>query len=71
MVSWRQTLVQGYQPWLTVFCVPFDIGGPVPSYLPALVSAGTREQVSAYVFEDGQASAAIHDLADLQKLLGD
>jgi hypothetical protein len=43
----------------------------VPSYLPALVSAGTRAQVSAYVFEDGQASAAIHDLADLQKLLGD
>ena len=71
MASWRQTLVQGYQPWLTVFCVPFDIEGPVPSYLPALVSAGTRAQVSAYVFEDGQASAAIHDLADLQKLLGD
>ena len=70
MASWHSALVQGYKPWLTVFCVPFGIEGPMPAYLPALVSAGTRENVSAYVFEDGQASAAIHELADLTKLLG-
>jgi uncharacterized protein YyaL (SSP411 family) len=70
MASWHSALVQGYKPWLTVFCVPFGIEGPMPAYLPALVSAGTREKVSAYVFEDGQASAAIHELADLTKLLG-
>jgi len=71
MASWRQALVQGYKPWLTVFCVPFDVDAPLPGYLPGLVSAGTRQQVSAYVFEDGQASAATQNLADLQTLLGD
>jgi hypothetical protein len=41
----------------------------VPNYLPGLVSAATRSQVSAFVFEDGQASAAITDLETLQRTL--
>lgn len=70
MASWRAALHQGYQPWLTVFCLPYDVAGPVPAYLPGLVSAATRNRVSAFVFEDGRASDAIQDLAELKALLG-
>ena len=69
MRHWREALCQGYQPWLNVYCLPYDMDGPVPSYLPGLVSAATRSQVSAFVFEDGQASAAITDLETLQRTL--
>ena len=40
------------------------------NYLPGLVSAATRSQVSAFVFEDGHASAAINDLEELRRVLG-
>ena len=70
MRHWRQTLCQGYQPWLTIYCLPYDLAGPVPNYLPGLVSAATRSQVSAFVFEDGHASAAINDLEELRRVLG-
>ena len=70
MLAWQNSLDQGYRPWLSVFCVPYDVPGPVPAYLPGLVGASTRNQVSAYVFADGQASAAITDLTELQALLG-
>ena len=69
MRNWRDALCQGYQPWLTVYCLPYDLGGPVPNYLPGLVSAATRSQVSAFVFEDGRASAAITDLEELRRTL--
>jgi hypothetical protein len=41
----------------------------VPTYLPGLVSAATRSQVSAFVFEDGRASEAITDLEELRRTL--
>ena len=69
MRHWRDSLCQGYQPWLTVYCLPYDLGGPVPNYLPGLVSAATRSQVSAFVFEDGRASEAITDLEELRRTL--
>ena len=70
MQHWRQTLCQGYQPWLHIYCLPYDLRGPVPNYLPGLVSAATRSQVSAFVFEDGRTSAAINDLEELRQVLG-
>ena len=69
MRRWRDALCQGYQPWLTVFCLPYDMGGPIPNYLPSLVGAATRNQVNAFIFEDGQASGAITDLEALQRTL--
>ena len=43
----------GYQPW-PVFCLPYDMGGPIPNYLLSLVAVATRNQVNAFVFEDGR-----------------
>lgn len=69
MRDWRQALCHGYQPWLRVYCLPYDLDGPAPNYLPGLVSAATRSQMTAFVFADGQASSAINDLATLQQTL--
>jgi hypothetical protein len=70
MHRWRQALLQGYQPWLRVYCLPYDIDGPIPAYLPGLVSAATRSKVSAFVFDEGQAGAAITDLDELRRVVG-
>ena len=70
MHSWRRALLQGYQPWLRVYCLPYDIDGPMPAYLPSLVSAATRSKVGAFVFDDGQAGAAITDLDELRRVVG-
>ena len=69
MHSWRQALLQSYQPWLRVYCLPYDIDGPMPAYLPGLVSAATRSRVSAFVFDEGQAGAAITDLDELRRVV--
>ena len=70
MTQWRDGLTGGYNPWLKIYCLPYDIGGPVPDYLPGLVSAATRANVSAFVFTDGQASQPIGELAALRQVLG-
>lgn len=70
MQQWRADLLQGYRPWLRVFCLAYDMGGPMPDYLPSLVSAATRDQVNAFIFEDGQSNPAINDLDALKKQLG-
>jgi len=70
MTQWRDALISGYSPWLKIYCLPYDIGGPVPDYLPGLVSAATRAEVSAFVFADGQASQPISELTALKQALG-
>ena len=70
MLDWREQLTAGYRPWLYVYCLPYDVSGPTPRYLPGLVGAATRSQVNAFVFEDGQASPPIADLQELRRSLG-
>ena len=70
MARWRDQLTGGYRPWLNVYCLPYDIEGPIPSYLPGLVSTATRRVVTAFVLSDGRPSQPISDLAELEQALG-
>ena len=70
MADWRQNLTRGYQPWLQVYCLAYDIDGPTPNYLPGLISTAARERVSAFVFADGHVSASITDFEELRRMLG-
>ena len=70
MAQWRDQLMGGYRPWLNVYCMPYDIEGPTPDYLPGLVSTATRSVVTAFMFSDGRPSQPISDLAELEQTLG-
>ena len=70
MARWRDKLTDGYRPWLNVYCLPYDIEGATPDYLPGLVSTATRSVVTAFVFSDGRPSQLIGDLAELEQILG-
>ena len=70
MAQWRDQLMSGYRPWLNVYCMPYDIEGPPPDYLPGLVSTATQGVVTAFMFSDGRPSQPISDLAELEQTLG-
>ena len=53
-----------------VYCLPYDIEGATPDYLPGLVSTATRSVVTAFVSRDGRPSQPIGDLAELEQTLG-
>ena len=70
MAQWRDQLTSGYRPWLNVYCLPYDIEGATPDYLPGLVSTATRSVVTAFVFSDWRPPQPIGDLAELEQTLG-
>ena len=70
MAQWRDQLRSGYRPWLNVYCLPYDIEGATPDYLPGLVSTATRSVVTAFVFSDWPPPQPIGDLAQLEQTLG-
>ena len=68
MAQWRDQLTSGYRPWLNVYCLPYDIEGATPDYLPGLVSTATRSVVTAFVFSDWRPPQPIGDLAEWSRL---
>lgn len=65
--DWLQSLQQRFAPWRSVYAIPYSSAGPLPSYLPRLVSAGAQSSVSAFVFDGSDCSAAITDLEALHQ----
>ena len=70
MQYWRQTLCQGYQPWLHIYCLPYDLRGPVPNYLPGLVSAATRSQSAPLSLRTDAPARRSMTLEELRQVLG-
>ncbi len=69
MAEWQRELDQGFTPWRSVYAIPYADSGPVPQYLPRLVSSETRNQVTAYVCTNLTCSNPVTSMAELQGLL--
>jgi uncharacterized protein YyaL (SSP411 family) len=67
MADWLQSLQKRFAPWRSVYAIPYSSAGPLPSYLPRLVSAGAQSSVSAFVFDGSDCSAAITELEALHQ----
>ena len=69
--SWLTLAREGYTPERCVYGIPYDEPGLVPKQLPALVSAETRQVVSAYICRDLTCESAITDFEEYKlKLKG-
>jgi uncharacterized protein len=67
--EWQARCRTGYKPWRQSFVIPYDAAGPVPDYLPKLVSADMRRQPVAYVCQGLSCSLPIRSLdALIEKL---
>ena len=69
MGSWLALAREGYAPERCVYGIPYDEPGRVPKQLPALVSAETRQVVSAYICRDLTCEKAITDFEDYKRAL--
>jgi len=69
MQEWTTTLRGGFTPWRSVYAIPYTSAGLLPSYVPALVSAETQNQVTALVCSGMQCSLPITDLDELKMTL--
>jgi uncharacterized protein len=63
--QWQSLCDEGYKPWRHVFTIPYDTGGPVPGYLPKLVSADMRRQTVAYFCRGMSCSLPIRSMTEL------
>ncbi|MEC9252863.1 MAG: thioredoxin domain-containing protein, partial [Pseudomonadota bacterium] len=69
--SWLTLAREGYTPERCVYGIPDDEPGLVPQQRPALVSAETRQFVSAYICRDLTCESAITDFEEYKlKLKG-
>ncbi len=64
--AWRSAIEETYAPWLHVYCIGYDSTGPLPSYLPRLVSIEQQSKVTAFVCSGLQCSLPIENLEELQ-----
>lgn len=67
--AWNQQLRNGFTPWRKVFAIPYDADGPLPPYLPKLVSHDAQQTVTALVCSGLQCSLPMTELSDVQKAL--
>ncbi len=67
---WQALCRNGYKPWRLSFVIPYDTNGPVPAYLPKLVSAEARTQPVAYVCKGLSCSPPVKSLDELKLALG-
>ncbi|XOV83709.1 MAG: thioredoxin domain-containing protein [bacterium] len=67
--QWTKEIRQGFTPWRKLFAIDYDTKGPLPPYLPKLVSSEAQQSVTAYVCQGLRCSLPITDLAELQKTL--
>jgi uncharacterized protein len=68
--AWQTQCRDGYKPWRRCYAIPYEVSGPVPAYLPKLVSAEMRTQTVAYVCEGLACSAPIRSADELAAALG-
>ena len=68
--EWIAAARAGYAPNRRVFSITFDESlKTLPAYLPRMVSADTRERVTAYVCSGMSCSAPINELSELRTFL--
>jgi uncharacterized protein YyaL (SSP411 family) len=66
---WVKALRSGFTPWRDVYAIAYQAGGLIPSYLPALVSADTQSEVTAFVCSGLQCSLPMSSLDDVKDAL--
>ncbi len=69
MAVWTAALASTFAPWRSVFAIPYTSAGPLPSFLPRLVSAAAQTTVSAFVFDGSECAPALTELDALQDYL--
>jgi uncharacterized protein YyaL (SSP411 family) len=69
MREWTRALRIGYVPWRSVYAIPYASTGMLPSYIPALVSAETQSQTTAFACSGMQCSAPMTSLDELKEKL--
>ncbi|MCP5180910.1 MAG: thioredoxin domain-containing protein [Pseudomonadales bacterium] len=67
--DWRRTIDTGYRPWRHIYVIPYEGVHTAPAYLPRLVSAATREKVTAFVCHGLQCGSPLTSLEELQAQL--
>jgi uncharacterized protein YyaL (SSP411 family) len=68
--NWSREIRGGFTPWRKVFAVPYETEGPLPPYLPKLVSTQAQQSVTAFVCQGLSCSLPITDLSELKEALG-
>ena len=66
---WMEVAQSGYRPDRAAYLIPYD-ARQIPRYLPRLVAAGVREQVSAYLCQGASCSKPITELAAFREAMG-
>ena len=64
---WLEIAREGYRPWRSVYGIPYGEEGVLPGYLPRLVSAETRERVTAFVCTSLVCSAPIDSIEEFRR----
>ena len=69
IVSWLSLAREGYTPDRCAYGIPYNQTGPIPRQLPSLVSAETRNAVSAYICQDLSCKPAITDFEEYKQAI--
>ncbi len=67
---WLEIARESYRPWRSVYGIPYGEEGVLPGYLPRLVSAETRERVTAFVCTGLACSAPINSIEAFEQAVG-
>ena len=67
--GWRRAIDAGFHPRRAIYTIPYE-ASRVPTYLPRLVSAGTRERVTAFVCEALTCGPPITELDEFKSRFG-
>ena len=67
---WLEIAREGYRPWRSVYGIPYGDEGVLPGYLPRLVSAETRERVTAFVCSGLVCSAPMDSFEEFEGVMG-
>ena len=70
MAVWSAALESTFAPWRSVYEIPYTSDGPLPSFLPRLVSTAAQNSVSAFIFDGSECAPALTDLEALKDQLG-
>jgi hypothetical protein len=70
MAVWSAALESTFAPWRSVYAIPYTSAGPLPSFLPRLVSTAAQNSVSAFIFDGSECAPALTDLEILKDQLG-
>jgi uncharacterized protein len=69
--QWQALCRKDYKPWRQCYFIPYEASGPIPGYLPKLVSAEMRSHPVAYFCQGLSCSLPIRSIDELAaKLAG-